>query len=103
LTTSTRIILGTEKEKKGTMDSAVKKLSEIPLTLNSKPWIGTLWDPVGGGRMRKSINNNLVRNLMLRLVGEEVHPKSYDLVAQYKKSLGDENADVENDLKHAKL
>jgi DNA sulfur modification protein DndB len=77
---------------------AVEILTKRDYVLNSKPWIGVLWDPVGK-RMIKSVNYQLAQNLFLRLAGEIVQPTNYDLKSQYQKALGDEDVDVEEELK----
>jgi DNA sulfur modification protein DndB len=76
---------------------AVGALSKKGQHLSAKPWLNVLWDQVGK-RMVKSVNYQLAQNLFLRLAGQETNPLSYDLLGQYKKALGDEEADVEKDL-----
>jgi DNA sulfur modification protein DndB len=83
------------------LDNAVRSLSKTELDLNSPPWLGVLWNPVG----KKIVwgNDTLAQNLFLYMVRQELPPKSktvpYDLVEAYRKALNDPSATLNGVLK----
>ena len=74
----------------GTIQDAVETLSEVPLQLTSKPWVGVLWNPSAKTMIVK--HKRLVLNLFLHMVGEQPSPKNFDLLAQYRRATGLETA-----------
>ncbi len=72
------------------LQAAVAKLAALPLQLAAKPWAGVLWNLSTKTMIVK--HKKLVPNLFLHMVGEKPAPKSYDLLAQYRKVTGLKNA-----------
>jgi DNA sulfur modification protein DndB len=72
------------------LQTSVAKLACVPLQLNTKPWLGVLWNPSAKTMIVK--NKKLAPNLFLYMVGENLVPGNYDLLAQYRKATGVENA-----------
>jgi DNA sulfur modification protein DndB len=79
-------------DRRMSIKKAVETLSQAPLDLNSKPWNEVLWKPVA----KKIINSNekLAQNLFLYIVGQRPHATNYDVLGNYRKALGDENASL---------
>lgn len=73
-----------------TLQVAVKKLAACPLQLTAKPWVGVLWNPSAKTMIVK--HKKLVPNLFLHMVGEKPTSNSYDLLVQYRKATGLEDA-----------
>jgi DNA sulfur modification protein DndB len=94
---ATRIMMdrGTE------MSVAVKKLSNTTLSLNSRPWVGVLWNAVG----KRVINRNgtLAQNLFLHMVGEQPFPPRYALLKEYRKAVDDLNANLKGIKKNGRV
>lgn len=76
-----------------TYQSAVELLRRTTLTLNSTPWQGVLWNTVA----QKVINRNgkLAYNLFLYMAGEALEPNNYNLLAEYRKALDEDNAQLD--------
>lgn len=72
------------------LQAAVMRLATCPLQLNTKPWVNVLWNPSTKTMIVK--HKKLVPNLFLHMVGEKPTPNSYDLLTQYRKATGIEDA-----------
>lgn len=76
------------------MKDAVAQLSSVSMRLNAPPWRNILWDP-----NRKKINNNvsplLTESVLLHCVDQEPRSQKYNLLAEYRKMTGDDNARIE--------
>jgi DNA sulfur modification protein DndB len=72
------------------LQTSVAKLARVSLQLSTKPWVGVLWNPSTKTMIVK--NKKLVPNLFLYMVGENLVPDNYDLLAQYRRATGVENA-----------
>lgn len=72
------------------LQAAVMRLATCPLQLNARPWVGVLWNPSAKTMIVK--HKKLVPNLFLHMVGEKPMPNNYDLLTQYRKATGLEDA-----------
>jgi len=72
------------------LQAAVRRLAACPLQLNAKPWVGVLWNSSAKTMIVK--HKKLVPNLFLHMVGEKPMPNNYDLLLQYRKATGLEDA-----------
>jgi DNA sulfur modification protein DndB len=68
------------------MDAAVKKLSKVPLQLDSPIWRDVLWRPETKTMVNKF--SRLAFNLLLHTAGEKSESSSYDVAAQYRQITG---------------
>ena len=66
---------------------SLRALSGVQRDINKDPWRHVVWNP----NKRTMINKNepLVRNLLLRLAGQVLAPRDFDLKAEYKKAVGE--------------
>jgi DNA sulfur modification protein DndB len=66
---------------------AVKLLAGVEMEINSDPWRHVVWNPSKKNMLNK--NESLLRNLLLRLAGQQLAPSDYDLKAEYEAAVGE--------------
>ncbi len=85
---ATRILV----DRKMDMDSAVSKLSMVPLSLSKAPWRDVLWNPATNTMIVK--HKKLSTNILLHKIGVDPQPSSYKVLEEYRKILGDSTAKI---------
>ncbi len=80
------------------MESAVAKLSRVPMQLNQKPWAYVLWNP-STKRINATVSKVLLESIFLYLVGEKPRNKKYDLLSQYRAVVNDPQATLPDPIK----
>jgi len=76
-----------------TSDESVRLLSQTVLQLDQRPWLGVLWDSVGGRMIVR--NQQLAENLFLYMTGNSLNPPGYNLLEKYRLAVGDEEATLD--------
>lgn len=74
------------------LEAAVGRLSRVPLQLTDEPWVGILWNDSTNTMILK--NKRLVVNLFLHLIGEQPTPRTFDVLGNYRKALGDPHKEL---------
>ena len=75
-----------------TIEDSVRQVSDIPMQLVDRPWLGTLWDSLA--QKMKPQAYRLHYTLFLYMAGEHVDSPKYDLLDEYRKATGDERASL---------
>lgn len=76
-----------------TMEDAIIALSSVAMDLNTLPWKHVLWLP-NTRRMNSKMSPVLGESIFLYCVGQKPRRKSYDLLNEYRKVLGDLEAEL---------
>lgn len=86
---ATRVLMDRGKS----LDESVVSLSQTVLQLNQRPWIGVLWDQVGGRMIVR--NKQLAGNLFLFMANNQEYPHTDNLLEKYRKAIGDMEANLD--------
>lgn len=73
------------------MEDAVEVLSSIPMKLNEPPWQYVLWNP-NTKRINSKVSNLLPEAICLHYVGHESRREDYNLLEEYRKTIGNSEA-----------
>ena len=75
------------------MEKAVRLLGKTQLQLEKAPWPNVLWNPHSKKMM---VSNPLLhQNLFLHMINQAPQPKTYKLLDEFRKSVGDEGATLD--------
>jgi len=75
------------------MRDAVAALSSVPMALDASPWQYVLWNP-STKRINSKVSALLLESVFLYYVGQNPRRDSYDLLDEYRKVVGDPQAEL---------
>ena len=76
-----------------TMKKAVTNLAKTPMTLNTAPWRGILWN-ANEEKMNTKISPLLTEGILLNKIGQPSRNQDFNVLDEYRKVLGNDKAEL---------